>query len=83
MNLTITLPDPDSRVLQEKAHAQGLTPEQYARQLIERDLAPDWLRNSWSNAEQASLGQLSFDEIEAEIAAARRIRRTGNPHPGA
>lgn len=83
MNLTITLPDADSRVLQEKALAKGLTPAQYARQLIERDLAPDWLRTSWSEAEQAGLGELSFDEIEAEIAAARRARRPSDPQPGA
>jgi len=57
-----------------KAKAQGLSAEQYALQVLERDLAPDWLRKSWSRAEEAGLGQLSMDEIDAEIAAARRAR---------
>jgi len=29
------------------------------------------------------LDQLSTDEIDAEIAAARKARRDANPHPGA
>jgi hypothetical protein len=58
-----------------------LSTEQYARQVIERDLVPDWLRKSWSGAEEAGLSQLSMDEIEAEIAAARRTRRVLDPQP--
>ena len=81
MNLTITLPDAEVRALQAKAKAQGLSTEQYARQVIERDLAPDWLRKSWAGAEEAGLGQLSMDEIEVEIAAARRDRRAKDPQP--
>ena len=75
MNLTITLPDAEVEALQAKAKAQGISAEEYARQVLERDLAPDWLRKSWASAEDAGLGQLSMDEIEAEIAAARRDRR--------
>lgn len=72
MNLTITLPDAEVQALQAKAKAQGISAEEYARQVLERDLAPDWLRRSWASAEDAGIGQLSMDEIEAEIAAARR-----------
>lgn len=75
MNLTISLPDADLQALEVKAKAQGVSAEQYVLQVIERDLAPDWLRGSWSSAEQSGLSQLSMDEIEAEIAAARRTRR--------
>ncbi len=75
MNLTITLPDAEVQALLAKAKAQGISAEEYARQVLERDLAPDWLRKSWASAEDAGLGQLSMDEIEAEIAAARRDRR--------
>lgn len=74
MNLTIILPDAEVQALQAKAKAQGISAEEYARQVLERDLAPDWLRRSWAGAEDAGLGQLSMDEIEAEIAAARRDR---------
>lgn len=76
MHLTITLPDADLHALEAKAKARGLSAEQYARQVIERDLAPGWLRKSWADAEEAGLGQLSMDEIEAEIAGARRAKDT-------
>lgn len=79
MNLTISLPDAEVRALEVKAKAQGISAEQYALQVLERDLAPDWLRKSWSSAEEAELGQLSMDEIEAEIAAARQARRATDP----
>lgn len=82
MNLTISLPDADVRALEVKAKAQGMSAEQYALQVLERDLAPDWLRKSWSSAEEAGLGELSMDEIEAEIASARRTRRAPNPTVG-
>lgn len=75
MNLTISLPDANVRALEVKAKAQGMSAEQYALQVLARDLAPDWLRRSWSSAEAAGLGQLSMEEIEAEIAAARRAGR--------
>jgi len=83
LNLTISLPDADVRALELKAKAQGMSAEQYALQVLERDLAPDWLRKSWSSAKEAGLGQLSMDEIEAEIAAARRARRGTDPRQGA
>jgi plasmid stability protein len=75
LNLTISLPDEDVRALEVKAKAQGISAEQYAIQVLERDLAPDWLRNSWASAEDSGLGQMTMDEIEAEIAAARLARR--------
>lgn len=79
MNLTISLPDAEVRALEVRAKAQGMSAEQYALRVLERDLAPDWLRESWSNAEEAGLSQLSMDEIEAEIAAARLARRSTAP----
>ena len=82
MNLTITLPYADLQALEAKAKAQGLSAEQYARRVIERDLAPDWLRKAWGDASEAGLGELSMDEIEAEIAAARRARRTQDQQSG-
>jgi hypothetical protein len=47
-------------------------------QVLEQDLAPEWLRESWASAKAAGVDQLSADEIEAEIAAARKAR----PRPG-
>lgn len=75
MTFTIDLPDAEVTALAAKARARGVSAEAYARQVLERDLAPDWLRRSWETATQAGLSHLSMEEIDAEIAAARRARR--------
>jgi hypothetical protein len=41
--------------------------------------APDWLRASWESAKQQGLDQLSMEEIDAEIDAARKARRARRP----
>ncbi|MFN7934972.1 MAG: hypothetical protein U0R19_16700 [Bryobacteraceae bacterium] len=75
MNLTIELRETDLRALQTKAAAQGVSAEQYIVQVLQKDLAPEWLRESWESARQEGLDQLTMDEIDAEIAAARQGRR--------
>jgi plasmid stability protein len=75
MNLTIKLPDQDVPALKAKATALGLSAEQYALKVLEQDLAPEWLRKSWESARESGVDQLSMDEIDAEIAAARKARR--------
>lgn len=82
MSLTIHLREETAAALTAKARAQGLSVEEYARQLVERDLAPEWLRKSWETSEQAGLDRLSIEEIDAEIAAARKFRRESRPLPG-
>jgi plasmid stability protein len=79
MNLTINLPDEDVLALKAKATARGVSAEQYALQVLEQDLAPEWLRKSWASAKQAGLDQLTMEEIDAEIAAARKARRETKP----
>jgi plasmid stability protein len=81
MTLTIDLPDAEVTALAAKARARGVSAEQYARQVLERDLAPEWLRRSWEISVQAGLDQLSMDEIDAEIAAARKARRDSRLNP--
>ena len=81
MNLTIKLPDEDVQALKAKATARGVSAEQYALQVLEKDLAPEWLRESWASAKDAGLDRLSMDEIDAEIAAARKSRREGQAAP--
>ena len=71
MTLTINLPDAQTAALAAKARAQGLSAEEYARQVLEHDLVPEWLQKSWESSNQSGLGQLTVDEIDAEIAAAR------------
>jgi plasmid stability protein len=79
MTLNIDLPDEQTTALAAKARAHGLSTEQYARLVLEHDLAPEWLRKSWESSKQAGLDRLSADEIEAEIAAARKARRESQP----
>jgi len=38
--------------------------------------APEWLQESWESAKRLGLDQLSSEEIDAEIAAARKARRS-------
>jgi hypothetical protein len=82
MNLTIKLPDEEVPVLEAKATARGISAEQYALLVLEQDLAPEWLRKSWTTAKEAGVDELSSDEIDAEIAAARKAKRDASPHPG-
>jgi len=82
MTLTIDLPDEQSAALAAKARARGLSTEQYARQVLENDIAPEWLQKSWESSRQEGLDQLSGEEIDAEIAAARKARREARLQPG-
>lgn len=81
MTLTIDLPDEQTAVLAAKARARGLSAEEYARQVIEHDLAPEWLQQSWASSEEAGLDRLSMEKIDAEIAAARKARRDSGVQP--
>jgi len=75
MTLIIDLPDEQKAALLAKARAQGLSAEEYARQVLQQDLAPAWLQKSWETSKQAGVDQLSMEEIDVEIAAARKQRR--------
>jgi hypothetical protein len=83
MTLNIDLSDEQRVVLAAKARAQGLSAEEYARLVLEHDLVPDWLQKSWESSRQAGLNQLSEDEIDSEIAAARKARRESWLRPDA
>ena len=43
MTLIINLPDEQTVALAAKARAQGPSAEEYARQVLEHDLVPEWL----------------------------------------
>jgi hypothetical protein len=83
LSLTIELSDEGVAALKAKATARGVTAEQYALRVLEQDLAPEWLRESWASAKEAGLDQLSMEEIDEEIAASRKARREAKPQPGA
>ena len=82
-SLIIELPEDQKAALAAKAQARGLSPEEYARQVLRQDLAPEWLRKSWETAKETGVDRLSAEDIDAEIAAARKARRETRPRPGA
>jgi hypothetical protein len=41
--------------------------------------APEWIQKSWESAERLGLDRLSMEEIDAEIDAARKARRSRQP----
>ena len=82
MTLTIALTDEQTAALTAIARAKGLSLEEYTRQVLEHKLAPEWLQRSWETARQTGLDQLSMEEIDAEIAAARKERRDSRLQPG-
>lgn len=81
-SLTIDLPEEQKAALAAKAQVRGLSAEQYARKVLEHDLVPEWLQNSWEGSKAGGLDQLSMEEIEAEISAARKTRRESRLQPG-
>jgi len=74
MSLIIDLPEDQVAALAAKARLRGLSTEEYAREVLQHDLAPEWLRVSWANSRTVGLDRLSAEEIDAEIAAARAGR---------
>src|SRR5579871_620750 len=59
LSLTIELPYVQQAVLAAKAQLFGLSPEEYARLILEHDLAPEWLSKSWKSSKEQGLDQLS------------------------
>ncbi len=43
---------------------------------LNADVSPEWLQASWNSAKRQGVDQLSIDEIDAEIEAARKERRS-------
>jgi plasmid stability protein len=82
MTLTIDLSDDQAAAVAARARAQGMSAEQYVRQLLEHDLVPEWLRRSWEKSQNSGLDRLSMEEIDAEIAAARKARHESRSQPG-
>jgi plasmid stability protein len=82
MTLIIELPDDRTAALAAKARARGLSAEEYARMVLEKDLVPEWLQSSWDRSQETGADRLSVDEIDEEIAATRKTRRESRSNPG-
>ncbi len=81
-SLIIDLPDEQKAALAAKALAKGLSTEQYALKVLEHDLVPEWLQKSWETSRERGLDELSIEEIDAEISAARKTRHESRLLPG-
>jgi hypothetical protein len=71
---------PDQRIALESLLGRAISEnEEISIRTSNPSPAPEWLQLSWQNAKDNGLDQLSADEIEAEITAARKARRESKP----
>jgi hypothetical protein len=67
---------PDQRAAIERLLGRTIAEnEQVSVRTITSPSPPDWLKRSWESAKRQGVDQLSLEDIEAEIAAARKARR--------
>ncbi len=78
MTLTIDLPEEQTLALNARAAREGVSSEQYVRRMLEHDLAPAWLRESWTRAADNGTDRLSLEKIDAEIQEVRKSRRAAD-----
>jgi hypothetical protein len=71
---------PDQKMAIERLLRRSITEdEEIIIRTTASPAAPEWLKKSWESAKEQGLDQLSIEEIEAEIAAARKARRERRP----
>jgi hypothetical protein len=72
---------PDQRVVIENLLGRSLAEDEtISVRAVSPGSVPEWLRSSWESAERLGVSQLSLEEIDAEIHAAREARRN-RPQP--
>jgi hypothetical protein len=66
---------PNQKIAIESLLGRAVTEDEaISVRAIHSDSAPEWLQQSWESAKQFGLNQLSIEEIDAEINAARKAR---------
>lgn len=66
---------PDEKAAIERLLGRAIADdEEISIRVIAIPSAPKWLRESWKSAKQQGVDKLSMEEIDAEIAAARKAR---------
>jgi len=74
---------PDQKLAIESLLGRSLSnDEEISIRALSPHSLPDWLQESWETAKHLGLDRLSMDEIDAEIAAARRERHERADRPG-
>jgi hypothetical protein len=70
---------PDQRLAIESLLGRSIREnEEIIIRTSETPAAPEWLRKSWDTAQEEGLDRLPAEDIDAEIAAARRARHSHN-----
>lgn len=73
---------PDQRMLVEGLLGSSISEDEAIRiRTMDHASAPAWLQDSWDSAKRAGVDRLSMDEIEVEIAAARKERQSRRSPP--
>jgi hypothetical protein len=71
---------PDQRAAIESLLGRSIAEnEEISIRATDSASAPEWLQASWESAKEQGLDRLSPEEIDAEIAAARKARRERQP----
>jgi hypothetical protein len=67
---------PDQKAAIERLLGRAVADnEQISVRTVPLPTPPSWLKESWESAERQDIDQLSTEDIDAEIAAARKERR--------
>ncbi len=66
MTLMIDLPEDRAQALKARAEAQGVSAEQYARQILEHDLEPQAMRQPLSEVMREISGNMP-DDVRAKL----------------
>jgi len=71
---------PEQRIAVESLLGRAIAPhEAIMIRAVPSPAVPEWLEKSWETAKGKGLDQLTMEEIDAEIAAARQARRENRP----
>jgi hypothetical protein len=71
---------PDQKVAIESLLGRSLAEnEEISIRATASPSVPEWLQASWKSAQEQGLDQLSPEEIDAEITAARNVRYDSRP----
>lgn len=71
---------PDQRMAIESLLGRSIAEnEEISIRATNSPSAPEWLQASWESAKEQGLDRLSMEEIQVEIAAARKTRRDSRP----
>jgi hypothetical protein len=67
---------PDQRIVIENLLGRSISPDEaISIRTLPSGAVPEWLQESWESAQREGLDQLTMEQIDEEIAAARKARR--------